>query len=163
MNTPLDEDDVIHNLGVGPSHLDSSNVSTSSSSFQTNGVRNRLTNSIYSQLEENSSELLKMRRHSRGRSEDEMLPVLEPFDLEKYPIRELQFRIPGLVDPIVINPMVTLVAVALLWGVVIYTIGTFEVFPNGRYATLALVCSHVFMISFCGSLDSFSGPGELSG
>jgi hypothetical protein len=61
-----------------------------------------------------------------------MLPVLEPFDLEKYPIRELRFRIPGLVDPIVINPMVSLVAVALLWGVVIYTIGTCFAVSNCR-------------------------------
>lgn len=132
MSASLQEDeDSIYHLGVGPSHLDSSNVSTSSSSFQTNGVRNRATSTVNSHLGEDSSELLKMRRLSRGRSEDEMLPVLEPFDLEKYPIREIKFRIPGLVDPIVINPMVTLVAVALLWGVVIYTIGTYE--RNGPY------------------------------
>lgn len=124
MSASLHEDSA-HSGDMGPSHLDASIRSSSSpTSVQTNGVRNRVTNNIYGYLDEDSSELLRMRRPSKGRSEEEILPVIEPFDLEKYPIREMKFRIPGLVDPIVINPMVALVAVALLWGVVVYTIGT---------------------------------------
>jgi hypothetical protein len=48
-------------------------------------------------------------------------------DFDKYPIREFQFYIPGLDDPIVFNPMVTLIGVGLLWGVVVYTMGKFTV------------------------------------
>jgi hypothetical protein len=48
-------------------------------------------------------------------------------DFDKYPIREFQFYIPGLEDPIVFNPMVTLIGVGLLWGVVVYTMGKFTV------------------------------------
>lgn len=46
----------------------------------------------------------------------------------RYPLREVQFFIPGLQDPIVINPMVSLYAIVLLWSVVIWTIGTFCLF-----------------------------------
>ena len=42
----------------------------------------------------------------------------------RYPVREIQFYIRGLQDPIVINPMVSLYAIVLLWSVVIWTIGT---------------------------------------
>jgi hypothetical protein len=42
----------------------------------------------------------------------------------RYPVREIQFYIHGLQDPIVINPMVSLYAIVLLWSMVIWTTGT---------------------------------------
>jgi hypothetical protein len=48
-------------------------------------------------------------------------------DSLRYPLREIQFYIHGLQDPIVINPMVSLYAIVLLWSVVIWTIGTYIV------------------------------------
>ena len=45
-------------------------------------------------------------------------------DLDKYPVRECKFYIRGLQDPVTFNPLVTLISVSLLWGVVIWTIGT---------------------------------------
>ena len=49
----------------------------------------------------------------------------------RYPVREVHFFIPGLQDPIVINPMVSLYAIVLLWSVVIWTIGTFCLLYGG--------------------------------
>jgi hypothetical protein len=45
-------------------------------------------------------------------------------DLQKYPVKELKIYIYGLQDPIVFNPFVTFIGVTLLWGVVIWTLGT---------------------------------------
>jgi hypothetical protein len=44
---------------------------------------------------------------------------------KRYPVREVQFYIHGLQDPIVMNPMVSFYAILILWSVVIWTIGTF--------------------------------------
>jgi hypothetical protein len=80
---------------------------------------------------------------------------IDTFDLDKYPIRELRFYIPGLLDPIVFNPMVSLLAVGLLWGVVIYTIGTCTTLtiravtlPRASFSDVALLSSRMYLIFY---------------
>jgi hypothetical protein len=43
-----------------------------------------------------------------------------------YPLREWQFKVPGLQDPIALNPAVTLIGVLFLWSIVIWSSGTVD-------------------------------------
>jgi len=45
------------------------------------------------------------------------------FDIEKYPVREWEFRITGFKDNVAFNPLVSLIGVTLLWGLAIWSMG----------------------------------------
>ena len=63
-------------------------------------------------------------RHNENDDDDDDAVDNENHNTTRYPVREIQFYIRGLQDPIVINPMVSLYAIVVLWSVVIWTIGT---------------------------------------
>jgi hypothetical protein len=123
----------------------------------TNVVRSRAT-ATSSNAEGDPGQAWIAKRPSSARSDMEDKQMnhdgnIDAFDLEKYPIRELRFYIPGLQDPIVFNPMVTLLAVGLLWGVAAYAIGTSVLSsthmwshpsPLASFAYVALLSSRVF-------------------
>jgi hypothetical protein len=50
---------------------------------------------------------------------DEHGDPLDNFSLLKYPVREWKFRVPGFQEAVAINPVVTLIAVAVLWSIVL--------------------------------------------
>jgi hypothetical protein len=123
----------------------------------TNVLRSRAT-ATSSNSEGDSGHAWIAKRHSSARSDMEDQQInhdgnIDAFDLDKYPIRELRFYIPGLQDPIVFNPVVTLLAVGLLWGVATYAIGTCVLrsthprshpSPLPSFANVALLSSRVF-------------------
>eukprot|EP00977_Amphora_coffeiformis_P023952 scaffold14782_cov174-Amphora_coffeaeformis.AAC.5 len=45
------------------------------------------------------------------------------FDMEKYPVRELEVRFTGFKDPVSFNPVVSLIGVVCLWGLSIWCMG----------------------------------------
>lgn len=45
---------------------------------------------------------------------------VEDFDLDKYPVREFSFTLPGLTEPIAFNPLVCFIGVSMLWGIAIW-------------------------------------------
>jgi hypothetical protein len=45
------------------------------------------------------------------------------FDVDKYPVREWEFVIPGFRDPVAINPVVSAIGVIVLWGLAIWCMG----------------------------------------
>lgn len=53
---------------------------------------------------------------------DENGNELDAFSIEKYPVREWTFTVPGMSDKVALNPVVTLIAVAFLWGLVLWVI-----------------------------------------
>jgi hypothetical protein len=123
----------------------------------TNVVRSRATaTSSNSEGDPGQAWIAKRRSSARSDMEDKQMNHdgnIDAFDLDKYPIRELRFYIPGLQDPIVFNPMVTLLAVGLLWGVAAYAIGTCVLSsthvrshpsPLASFANVALLSSRVF-------------------
>lgn len=54
---------------------------------------------------------------------DENGDPLDNFCLSKYPVREWIFKLPHSVEPVALNPVVTLIGVAVLWGVFIWSSG----------------------------------------
>jgi hypothetical protein len=50
---------------------------------------------------------------------DEHGDPLDNFSLLKYPVRECKFKVPGFQEAMAINPVVTLIAVAVLWSIVL--------------------------------------------
>jgi hypothetical protein len=125
----------------------------------TNAARSRATaTSSNSEGDPCQAWIAKRRSSARCRSDMEDKQMnndghIDTFDIDKYPIRELRFYIPGLQDPIVFNPMVTLLAVGLLWSVATYAIGTcvlrsthLRSHPSSlaSFANVALLSSRVF-------------------
>lgn len=55
------------------------------------------------------------------------------FDLEKFPVRELEVQFPFFKDVVAFNPFVSLIGVVVLWGLSIWCM----VDPDGSYNTLA--------------------------
>jgi hypothetical protein len=49
---------------------------------------------------------------------------LDNFSLEKYPVRERTFTVPGFAAPVALNPVVTLIGILGLWGLVLWLTGT---------------------------------------
>jgi len=45
------------------------------------------------------------------------------FDIDKFPVREMEFRLPGFKDMVAFNPLVSLIGVVFLWGVSIWCMG----------------------------------------
>jgi hypothetical protein len=56
---------------------------------------------------------------------DENGEPIDNFSLLEYPVREWKFKLPGFHDPVALNPAVTLIAVACLWGIVLWSSGKF--------------------------------------
>jgi hypothetical protein len=48
---------------------------------------------------------------------------IDNFSLLQYPLREWKFKLPGFHEPVAINPVVTFIAVACLWGMVLWSSG----------------------------------------
>jgi hypothetical protein len=126
----------------------------------TNVVRSRATATCSnSDVDPGQAWITKRRSSARSDMDDKNQmnndAYIDTFDLDKYPIRELRFYIPGLLDPIVFNPMVSLLAVGLLWGVVIYTIGTCTTLttravtlPRASFSNVALLSSRIYLICY---------------
>jgi hypothetical protein len=49
---------------------------------------------------------------------------LDNFSLEKYPVRECTFTVPGFAAPVALNPVVTMIGIVGLWGLVLWLTGT---------------------------------------
>lgn len=49
--------------------------------------------------------------------------IEEDFDLEKYPVKEWSFTLPGFKEPIAFNPITSLIGIGLLWGLAIWCMG----------------------------------------
>lgn len=54
---------------------------------------------------------------------DENGNPFDNFSLLKYPVREWILTLPGLHDPIALNPVVSMLAIVSLWGLVLWTAG----------------------------------------
>jgi hypothetical protein len=98
--------------------------------------------SVPERIEMNSEERLRRRREIRQRRRQSQ-QLLEQITLERerrrrisayqfnysradYPVRELKFKLPfGIVHPVMINPLVTGIAIVWLWGLVVWAASTF--------------------------------------
>jgi hypothetical protein len=49
---------------------------------------------------------------------------LDNYSLLKYPVREWMISLPGVSEPIAVNPFVTLIGIVLLWGIIGWSGGT---------------------------------------
>ena len=49
----------------------------------------------------------------------------EDFDLEKFPVRQVEFIPAGFKEAIAFNPVVSGIAIAFLWGLAIWSLGKF--------------------------------------
>jgi hypothetical protein len=66
----------------------------------------------------------KLAAHMAALGLDENGQPLDNFSLLKYPVREWKFTLPCSQEPVAVNPVVALIAVACLWALVIWTTGT---------------------------------------
>jgi hypothetical protein len=55
---------------------------------------------------------------------DENGQELDNYSLEKYPIREFKFTLPGFHNPVAFNPVVTLIGITSIWGIVTWISST---------------------------------------
>jgi hypothetical protein len=68
---------------------------------------------------------------------DENGDPIDNFSLLKYPVREWKFKLPGFHEPIALNPAVTFIGVVCLWGMVMWSSGTFSGMRHARNLTKA--------------------------
>jgi hypothetical protein len=77
---------------------------------------------------------------------DEHGEPTDNFSLLKYPVREWKFKLPGLHEPIALNPVVTFISVVCLWGIVLWSSGKFVnmLATGARYQTSELILGPFF-------------------
>jgi hypothetical protein len=66
---------------------------------------------------------------------DENGDPIDNFSLLKYPVREWKFKLPGFHEPIALNLVVTFIGVVCLWGMVMWSSGTFSGTRHARNST----------------------------
>lgn len=76
----------------------------------------------------------KMARHLEKLGLDENGEELDNFSLSKYPVRESTFTISGMNDRVAVNPVVTLMAIIVLWSIVVWCTGKFIEIGNMQHS-----------------------------
>lgn len=70
--------------------------------------------------DESSDDLKDVDNLKRGHGEH------DDFSLDRFPVRETVFRLPGFKESIALNPVVSLIGFFFLWGLAIWCMGKFR-------------------------------------